>query len=157
MNKSKTATGSDNRLILTRTHRDQIREGIMVITKGEGVRVFDQDGKSYTDLVAGVTRPVHAGYGRKEIAQAAYDQMCELSYFTPMEFANPPAIKLADVLSEITRGGRFYYEQEDPYKKRRWVSDQKEIRSGASSTRFSGSISRGKPLLNREHPRTCRS
>jgi taurine-pyruvate aminotransferase len=65
-----------------------------VITKGDGVRVFDQDGKSYIDLVAGVTRPVHVGYGRKEIAQAVYDQLCELSYFTPMQFPNMPAMKL---------------------------------------------------------------
>jgi adenosylmethionine-8-amino-7-oxononanoate aminotransferase len=88
-----------------------MKEGITVITKGEGVRVFDQDGRSYLDLVAGVTRPVHVGYGRKEIAQAAYDQMCELSYFTSMEFANLPAIKLADLLSKITPGriNKFFF------------------------------------------------
>lgn len=98
-------------LILARTHRDQLREGITVITKGEGVWVFDQDGKGYIDLVAGVTRPVHIGYGRKEIAQVVYDQLCELSYFTPMQFANPPAIKLANLLSEIAPGriDKFFF------------------------------------------------
>lgn len=91
-------------LILQRTSREQVQKGITVITKGEGVWVFDQDGKRYLDLVAGVTRPVHVGYGRREIAQAVYDQICELSYFTPMQFANLPALKLADVLAEIAPG-----------------------------------------------------
>ena len=92
----------ESRLILARTHKDRIKEGLTVMLKGEGVWVFDQDGKRYLDLEAGMTRPVHVGYGRKEIAQAAYDQMVELCYFTPMEFANGPAIQLANGLSEIT-------------------------------------------------------
>ncbi len=91
-------------LILQRTARERVKEGITVMTKGEGVRVFDQDGKSYLDLVSGVTRPVHVGYGRKEIAQAVYDQICRLPYFTPMQFSNIPAMELAEVLAEITPG-----------------------------------------------------
>ena len=91
-------------LILHRTPRDQINQGITVMARGEGTRVFDQEGKSYLDLVSGVTRPVHVGYGRKEIAQAVYDQICQLSYFTPMQFANPPALELAEVLKEIAPG-----------------------------------------------------
>ncbi len=98
-------------LIFARTHRDRINEGLTVIVKGEGVRVFDQNGKSYLDLEAGMTRPVHVGYGRKEIAQAVYDQICDLCYFTPMEFANLPALKLAKVLTEIIPGkiNQFFF------------------------------------------------
>ena len=95
---------SHSHLILQRTPRDQVEKGVTVITRGKGVFVFDQEGKRYLDLVAGVTRPVHVGYGRKEIAQAVYDQICDLSYFTPMQFANEPAIRLAEVLSEIAPG-----------------------------------------------------
>ena len=95
---------SKSHLILQRTSKDLIEKGITVITKGEGVWIFDQDGKRYLDLVAGVTRPVHVGYGRKEIAQAVYDQICELPYFTPMQFANVPAITLAETLSKIAPG-----------------------------------------------------
>jgi adenosylmethionine-8-amino-7-oxononanoate aminotransferase len=98
-------------LILARTSRDQVREGITIMTKGQGSWVFDQDGKRYLDLVAGVTRPVHVGYGRKEIAQAVYDQLCTLNYFTPMQFATEPAIKLAEVLTTITPEAikRFFF------------------------------------------------
>jgi adenosylmethionine-8-amino-7-oxononanoate aminotransferase len=99
--KNKEGMDNGSHVILPRTPREQLKEGITVIIKGEGVQVFDQDRKSYLDLVSGVTRPVHVGYGRKEIAQAVYDQICELNYFTPMQFANIPAIKLANVLTEI--------------------------------------------------------
>lgn len=89
-------------LVLHRTSREQIQKGITVIARAEGTRVYDRDGRGYLDLVSGVTRPVHVGYGRKEIAQAVYDQICRLSYFTPMGFANPTSLELAKVLKEIT-------------------------------------------------------
>ena len=99
-------------LMLHRTPRQDVSKGINVIVKGEGVRVFDQDGTCYIDLEAGGTRPVHVGYGRRELAQAGYDQMCQMAYFTPMGFANAPAMRLADKLAEITPPGieRFTFE-----------------------------------------------
>ncbi len=99
-------------LILHRTNRKDAEAGISVIVKGEGVRVIDQDGNSYIDLEAGGTRPVHVGYGRSDLARAGYEQMCEMAYFTPMGFANVPAMKLADKLAEITPPGieKFIFE-----------------------------------------------
>jgi adenosylmethionine-8-amino-7-oxononanoate aminotransferase len=99
-------------LILHLTPKAEIEKGITVISRGEGVHVFDSEGNKYLDLVAGVTRPVHLGYGNQELAQAVYDQMMELAYFTPLMFANEPAIKLAQVLSEIAPGAinRFTFE-----------------------------------------------
>ncbi len=101
---NKVRLDNNSHLILQRTAKEQVGKGITVIGRGEGVWVYDQDGKRYLDLVAGVTRPVHVGYGRKEIAQAVYDQICELSYFTPMQFANAPAVRLAEVLAGIAPG-----------------------------------------------------
>ena len=89
-------------LILCRTSKKLIEEGIPVITRGQGARVFDQQGKSYLDLTAGVTRPVHVGHGRKDLAEAIGRQASELAYFTPMHFANRPAIELAETLSQLT-------------------------------------------------------
>ena len=91
-------------LIMQRTTKAQIAEGLPVITRGDGLRVYDLDGKEYLDLTSGNTRPVHVGYGRKEIAQAVYDQICELSYFTPMRYVNKPSSELADVLASIAPG-----------------------------------------------------
>jgi adenosylmethionine-8-amino-7-oxononanoate aminotransferase len=91
-----------SRLILHRTPHEDIKKGITVMDKGEGVRLVDKEGKGYLDMEAGITRPVHVGYGRQEVAQAAYDQMCKLHYVTPCGFANEPAMNLADLLAEIT-------------------------------------------------------
>jgi adenosylmethionine-8-amino-7-oxononanoate aminotransferase len=112
MGKSVEKLDQTSHLILHRTSRNEIREGITVIVKGDGVWVFDQDGKRYLDLDAGVTRPVHVGHGSKELAQAAYDQMCRLAYFTPMAFANLPAMELAEALAGVAPPGihRFTFE-----------------------------------------------
>jgi len=101
-----------SRLILHRTPREDVAKGITIMVKGEGVRVIDKTGRSYLDMVAGVTRPTHIGYGREEVARAAYDQMCKLHYFSPGGFANEPAMELADLLAEITPPGinRFTFE-----------------------------------------------
>src|SRR5210317_1173715 len=104
MDPSKNKMDQDSHLILHLTPRTEIEKGITVISKGEGVHVIDREGKRYIDLVAGVTRPVHLGYGNQELSQAIYDQMMELAYFTPLMFANEPAIKLAKALSEIAPG-----------------------------------------------------
>ena len=112
MNETIKKLDETSHLILHRTSKKEIRDGITVIVKGEGIRVIDQDGKSYIDLDSGVTRPVHVGFGRKELAQVAYDQMVQMAYFTPMSYANVPAMKLAEDLSKIAPGeiNRFIFE-----------------------------------------------
>lgn len=99
--------GSDGRssLILCRTSKEVIRKGIPIITRGQGSKVFDQDGTSYLDLTAGLTRPVLVGHGRKDLAEAIAKQAAELAYFTPMHFANPRAIELAETLAGLTPEG----------------------------------------------------
>ena len=89
-------------LILCRTSKDRIEGGIPVIVKGEGCRIFDRDGNSYIDLMSGVTRPVHVGYGRKDLAEAVGKQAAKLAYFTPINFTNQPAIDLAESLGGVT-------------------------------------------------------
>ncbi|CAB1078532.1 Adenosylmethionine-8-amino-7-oxononanoate aminotransferase (EC [Olavius algarvensis Delta 1 endosymbiont] len=112
MNEKQNLMDDKARLILHRTPRGDIQNGISIMVKGEGVRVFDKEGRSYLDMVAGVTRPTHIGYGREAVARAAYDQMCKLHYFSPGGFANEPAMELADLLAEITPPGinRFTFE-----------------------------------------------
>ena len=91
-------------VIMCRTPKDFIEKGIPIIVRGEGTRVFDRDGNSYLDLTSGVTRPVHVGYGRKDLAEAAGKQAVELAYFTPVNFSNERAIELAESLSRFTPG-----------------------------------------------------
>ena len=92
-------------VIYPRTSRTELEHGIPIIVRGEGVRIFDETGKAYLDLVSGWTRPVHIGYGRKEMAQAIHDQALQFHYFTPMQYGNPRAVELASVLAGLTPGG----------------------------------------------------
>jgi len=112
MNEKQNLMDDKARLILHRTPQADVAKGISIMVKGEGARVIDKEGKSYLDMVAGVTRPTHIGYGREAVARAAYEQMCKLHYFSPGGFANEPAMELADLLAEITPPGinRFTFE-----------------------------------------------
>ena len=92
---------SQDRVIYPRTSKADLEKGIPIITRAEGVRLFDQAGKAYLDLVSGWTRPVHIGYGRKEMAQAVAEQILEMPYYTPMQFGNPRAVELAAVLATL--------------------------------------------------------
>jgi putrescine aminotransferase len=76
-----------------------------IIVRGEGCYVWDSDGNKYLDGLAGLAC-VNIGYGRKEIAEAAADQINTLSYFNSFfKSSNKPAIQLAEKLAEITPAG----------------------------------------------------
>jgi adenosylmethionine-8-amino-7-oxononanoate aminotransferase len=71
----------------------------MVVTKAEGSWVTDYDGKRYIDAMAGLWC-VNVGYGRKELADAAYEQLKEMAYF-PLTQSHVKAIQLAEKLNEM--------------------------------------------------------
>ncbi|WHZ00523.1 aspartate aminotransferase family protein [Neobacillus sp. YX16] len=71
----------------------------IVATKAEGSWVSDADGKRYLDAMAGLWC-VNVGYGRKELADAAFEQLKEMAYF-PLTQSHIPAIKLAEKLNEM--------------------------------------------------------
>ncbi|SIR53572.1 Adenosylmethionine-8-amino-7-oxononanoate aminotransferase [Peribacillus simplex] len=70
----------------------------LIITKAEGAWVTDIDGKRYLDGMSGLWC-VNVGYGRKELAKAAFEQLEEMPYF-PLTQSHVPAIKLAKKLNE---------------------------------------------------------
>ncbi|MED1472328.1 aspartate aminotransferase family protein [Bacillus salipaludis] len=71
----------------------------IVAQKAEGSWVTDTDGKRYLDAMAGLWC-VNVGYGRQELAEAAYEQLKEMAYF-PLSQSHVPAIKLAEKLNEM--------------------------------------------------------
>ena len=75
----------------------------MVIEKAKGAWLSDYDGNQFLDAMAGLWC-VNVGYGREELAQAAFDQLKELSYY-PLTHTHAPAIKLAEKLNEMLGGG----------------------------------------------------
>lgn len=74
-----------------------------IITRGEGVRIWDDRGKSYIDGLSGLF-VVQAGHGRAELAQAAARQAEKLAYFPLWSYATEPAIELADRLAGYAPG-----------------------------------------------------
>ena len=71
----------------------------MVIESGEGAWITDYKGNRYLDAMSGLWC-VNVGYGREELAKAAYDQIKKLGY-APMTQSHEPAIKLAEKLNEM--------------------------------------------------------
>ncbi len=74
----------------------------LVLERGDGAWVFDTAGKRYLDATAGLWY-CNVGHGRGELAQAAADQMkCLAAYQTFDDFANLPALELADRVCELS-------------------------------------------------------
>ena len=71
----------------------------MVVESGEGAWITDHEGNRYLDGMSGLWC-VNVGYGREELAAAAYEQMKKLAY-VPMTQSHEPAIKLAEKLNEM--------------------------------------------------------
>lgn len=72
--------------------------GNLIIKEAKGAWVVDIEGNKYLDGLSGLWC-VNAGYGRKELAEAAYEQLLKMPYF-PMAQSHIPAIKLAEKLNE---------------------------------------------------------
>jgi putrescine aminotransferase len=83
-------------------HGDLGRKGTRLITRAEGVYLYDDEGRPILDAMSGLWC-VNLGYGRPELADAAYAQMRELPYYNSFfQVAHPPAIELARRLVEVT-------------------------------------------------------
>ena len=73
-----------------------------IFVSGEGVHVTDANGKTSIDGMSGLWLK-NVGYGRKEIADAAYEQMLGLTYM-PLGTTTEPTIRLAEKISQIAPG-----------------------------------------------------
>ena len=74
-----------------------------IITRGEGVTVFDDRGRSYLDALSGLFT-VQVGHGRAELAEVAARQAGTLAYFPLWGYATPTAIELAERLARYAPG-----------------------------------------------------
>ncbi|WP_110111238.1 aspartate aminotransferase family protein [Bacillus sp. CGMCC 1.16541] len=71
----------------------------MVVQEAKGAWVTDQEGNRFLDGMAGLWC-VNVGYGREELAEAAYEQLKKLAYF-PLTQSHTPAIDLAEKINEL--------------------------------------------------------
>lgn len=72
----------------------------LVLTRGQGTTVWDSEGKSYLDFLAGIYS-VNAGYGQKRIVEAMMAQAEAMPFVNPFGYASVPAAVLADRLGDL--------------------------------------------------------
>ncbi len=86
-------------------HKILAEQGVRVITRADGVYLWDSEGNRLLDGMAGLWC-VNLGYGRRELIDAASRQLEELPYYnTFFQSATPPAIELSAMLAEVTPEG----------------------------------------------------
>ncbi len=83
-------------------HMSPYNPNPMIVTEASGSWVTDIDGNRYLDGMSGLWC-VNIGYGREELAEAAYEQLKSLAYF-PLTQSHVPAIKLSEKVSEWLGG-----------------------------------------------------
>ncbi len=87
------------------TYHPKSHANPLVIERGKGVWLYTSDGKQILDGMAGLWN-VNAGYGREELAKAAYDQMKDLAFTSNFSgMTNLPSIMLADKLASYAYEG----------------------------------------------------
>jgi len=86
-------------------HRQIGERGTRVITRAEGVYIWEADGHKILDGMSGLWC-VNLGYSRSELADAGARQLRELPYYNSFfQCTTPPAIELARELSELAPPG----------------------------------------------------
>jgi putrescine---pyruvate transaminase len=82
-------------------HKDLRATGARMIVSADGPYVFDSEGNRILDGMAGLWC-VNVGYGRKELAEAAYRQMTELPYYNSFfRCSTPTPVLLSQKIAEI--------------------------------------------------------
>ncbi len=78
------------------------QKGSRIITKAEGIYLWDSEGKKILDAMSGLWC-VNVGYGQPALIDAATRQMKELAFYNAFfQTATPPAIELAELLSQVS-------------------------------------------------------
>jgi putrescine---pyruvate transaminase len=82
-------------------HGDLATRGARVITRSDGIYIWDSEGEKLFDAMSGLWC-VNVGYGRKALADAAYQQMMTLPFYNSFfQTTNVPAVKLATRLAAL--------------------------------------------------------
>ena len=78
------------------------KKGSRIIVRADNIYLTDSDGQRILDAMSGLWC-VNVGYGQQALIDAATRQMSELPFYNAFfQTATPPAIELAELLSEVT-------------------------------------------------------
>ncbi len=94
---------SDHYLHPFTDHKDLREKKSRIITRADGVYIYDADDNEILDAMSGLWC-VNVGYGRDELVDAAAKQLRQLPYYNSFfQCANPPSIELSRSLKEISQ------------------------------------------------------
>lgn len=79
-------------------HTEEGPPSPMMVESADGAWVRSASGERYLDGMSGLWC-VNAGYGREELARAAYDQLLKLPYY-PLTGSHEPAVELGEKLGQ---------------------------------------------------------
>ncbi len=97
------ATALEHLWVYLREPSDMAEKGEpQIFVEGKGVHVTDALGNQFIDAMSGLWLK-NVGYGRTEIADAAYQQMLQLTYM-PMGTTSEAAVRLSEKIASITPG-----------------------------------------------------
>lgn len=86
-------------------HRELGERGTRVITRADGVYIWEESGKKILDGMSGLWC-VNLGYGREELIEAGARQLRDLPYYNSFfQCTHPPAIELAREICELAPPG----------------------------------------------------
>lgn len=120
---------SDNVFWYDLTHK------LKPISHGEGVYLYDTEGKQYLDGASSVV-VTNIGHGNKRVAEAMAEQAGRVAYAPHHVFSNAPMIELAERLSRFTPGDLNYCQ---------FVSGGSEANESAIKLAHAYFIEQGKP------------
>ncbi len=84
------------------------QRGTRILTRGEGVYVWDDQGNKLLDAFAGLWC-VNVGYGRRELGEVAREQMNRLAYYNSFfQCTTEPTVRLSGKLAELAPGDLNY-------------------------------------------------
>jgi adenosylmethionine-8-amino-7-oxononanoate aminotransferase len=75
-----------------------------VIDYGEGIYLYDRDGKRYIDGSSGTSVIANIGQGVQSVVEAMYEQGKKVSFAAPHVFTNEPMLKLGQMIKERAPG-----------------------------------------------------
>jgi len=84
-------------------HRDWLRQ-FPVVSRTDGICVYDASGKRYIDASGGSSVVVGVGHGVKEIPEAMFEQSKQYSFYPTHLFTTERALELGELMSSLAPG-----------------------------------------------------
>lgn len=76
-----------------------------LIERGEGIYIFDADGRRYIDGTSGSAAVTNVGHGLREVIEAVETNIRQYAYCPSHYFVNRPALELSELLASVAPEG----------------------------------------------------